>query len=59
MIDEKILIEKIRNNSKKVGDGISNLIFKGGYQLAHADIIEIIHSTQGERTDTVGNKKNS
>lgn len=46
MIDENILIEKIIDNSKNVGDEITNLYMKSGYKLAHEHIMDIIHLMQ-------------
>lgn len=48
MIDEKVLIEKIKNNSKRVGEGITNNYMKAGYLLAHEHIVDIIHLMQTE-----------
>jgi hypothetical protein len=44
MIDEKILIEKIKDHAQKVGCG--NTAVEAGYQLAHEHIIDIIHILQ-------------
>lgn len=46
MIDEKILIEKIKDHAEKVGDGITNPFMKSGYKLAHEHIVDIIHFIQ-------------
>ena len=46
MIDEKILIEKIKEHAKKVGGSISEGGVKSGYLLAHEHIVGIIHFMQ-------------
>lgn len=49
MIDEKILIETIKDHAQKVGCG--KTVVEAGYQLAHEHIIDIVHiiSKQNKR----------
>jgi hypothetical protein len=46
MIDEKILIEKIKEHAEKVGGSVSDGGVKAGYLLAHEHIVDIIHLMQ-------------
>ena len=55
MLDEKILIEAIKDHAKKVGLG--NSFAEAGYQLAHEHIIDIIHILQIKENQKVNHAK--
>ncbi len=44
MIDEKILIEKIKDHAQKVGGSVSRGAVQSGYLLAHEHIIDIVRT---------------